>query len=54
MTNKGKEQLDYVYEQINKLKLELADCILAKDFDSALEYIERIEAFKQVEEFLKD
>lgn len=53
MTNKEKEQLDYVYEQINKLKLELADCVLNGDFDSALEYIEKIHGFMKVEEFLK-
>ena len=52
MTKKEREQLEFIYEQINRLKIELADSILERDFDSALEYIERIEAFKQAERFL--
>jgi len=52
MTKKEKEQLEFIYEQINRLKIELADSILERDFDSAFEYIERIEALKQAERFL--
>ena len=52
MTKKEKEQLEFIYEQINRLKIELADSILERDFDSAFEYIERIEALKQAEIFL--
>ena len=28
MTKKEKEQLEFIYEQINRLKIELADSIL--------------------------